>query len=122
MLESLGIPVATWMLPIIGAVVSALLIWGGRKLLKKFNVDNQQLDEMLTKYVKIGVDYAERFAENKLAAQGEKVPSTDKLSLATKTVLAELDKAGITKVGEQLIQARIESWLTDKDAAEGKSG
>lgn len=120
MFESIGIPVLTVLLPVIAALVTALLVWGGRKLLKHFNISNADLDARLQDYVKIGVDYANAWAVQRLKATGTKPASEDKLGLATRTVLGELDKAGITKVGADLIIARIESFLADKKAAEGK--
>lgn len=121
MLESVGLPVAGFLLPVIGMVVTALLIWGGRKLLKKYNMFNADIDAKLQEYVKIGVDYAERWARNRLMQTGNKPASTDKLTIATSAILNELEKSGIKKVGVDLIQARIESFLEDRDAPLGKS-
>lgn len=121
MLESVGLPVAGFLLPVIGMVVTALLIWGGRKLLKKYNMFNADIDAKLQEYVKIGVDYAERWARNKFNQMGTKPPSSDKLGVATQAVLNELEKSGIKQVGVEIIQARIESWLEERDGEPGKT-
>lgn len=121
MLESVGLPVAGFLLPVIGMVVTALLIWGGRKLLKKYNMFNADIDAKLQEYVKIGVDYAERWARNKLNQMGTKPSSSDKLGVATQAVLNELEKSGIKQVGVEIIQARIESWLEERDREPGKT-
>jgi hypothetical protein len=120
MLEVLGIPVLTLLLPVIGAALTALLIWGGRKGLAKLNMNTPDMDARLQEYVKIGVNYADAWARQKLAETGAKPAPTDKLGLATKTVLTELEKSGLAKVGTDLIVARIESYLTEKKAVEGK--
>jgi len=121
MLESVGLPVAGFLLPVIGMVDTALLIWGGRKLLKKYNMFNADIDAKLQEYVKIGVDYAERWARNKLNQMGTKPSSSDKLGVATQAVLNELEKSGIKQVGVEIIQARIESWLEERDREPGKT-
>lgn len=121
MLESVGLPVVAFLLPVLGLVLTGLLIWGGRKLLRRFNLFTPDIDTKLQEYVKIGVDFAERWARNKIQQTGTKPPSNDKLTIATSAILNELEKSGIKQVGVELIQARIESFLEDRDGSPEKS-
>lgn len=99
-----------WLMPILAPILSALLIYAAKRALDHFGIkQSQQTDEMIDKYVTIGVNYAQRFAEKKLG--GKEVNNEDKLELAITTVLGELEQSGIKNVGRDLIVGRIESAL-----------
>lgn len=106
-----GLQLLEFLLPLIAVVLTV----GVAALLKK-GVDSigvnrsAQIDTMIDKYVEIGVNAAKMAAEKKLNTSS-KMSGDDKLGLATKTVLTELEQSGLKSVGEQLIKDRIENFL-----------
>jgi hypothetical protein len=113
---SVALDVLAWLLPILGALLTLLLPQLLKKLIDKMGLErSKEIDALIDKYVKQGVDYAERFARLKL--DGRELKSGDKLSLAVRTVLKELEQSGIRGVTEDLIKARIESYLELKEPA-----
>lgn len=122
MLESLGLPLLKYLLPLLATLLTFLGSYAAKKLLDKLGVNrSEQIDAMIDKYVGIGVKYAQSAADNKLL--GYDMTGKDKLQLAVGTVLRELEQSGITKVGEELIKSRIEAYLHDnKVALKGNTG
>lgn len=118
--SAVGMEVLKFALPIIATIASALVPLLIKKLLDNMGLSrNAQLDATIDKYVDIGVKYAERAANRKLSGD---MTGKDKSALAVRTVLGELEKAGITKIGEELIRARIEAYLESPDTPVGKPG
>ena len=115
-LMSTGLEVFSFIVPLLATVItiaiSALLKKGVDRLGVK---RSQEVDDMIDKYVGIGVSYAKQAAEKKL--EGRELTSGDKLGLATKTVLGELKQSGVKGVAEDLIVARIEAMLNLEGAA-----
>ena len=103
-----------FVLPIAASVLTVVLAALAKKLLDKWGLErSEKVDNMIDRYVGTSVEFAERFATKKL--DGRVVDGKDKLALATRTVLAELKQSGIKDVGEELIKARIEAWLSAKE-------
>lgn len=116
--SGLGLQALEFLLPVLASVLTVVLTLLARKWLAKLGVESDsQTDAMIDKWVKIGVDYAEQVAKNKLKA-GETVKPEDKMATALQAVLLELDRTGLKNVGEKLLVARIESALSDKKVAE----
>jgi hypothetical protein len=121
MWTAIGLEVLKFALPILATVAAALVPLLLKKLLDKMGVShNKELDAMIDKYVDVGVKYAERAATKKLG--GRELKSEDKAALAVSTVLKELEKAGVRKIGEELIRARIEAYLESPDTPVGVPG
>lgn len=113
-----GMEIGKFLLPVLSTVLVIVLSALAKKLVDKLGVNRSvQIDEMIDKYVAIGVKAAERVATNKIGSS-ETLRSGDKMSLATKTVLSELEQSGIKGVAEELIKARIEHYLEVKDPKE----
>ncbi len=109
-----------FILPVVSSVLVVVLTALAKKWLDKLGVERSvKIDDMIDRYVDIGVKYAERVAQKKLDGRAEALTGPEKRSLAVNTVLAELEQSGIKGVTEQLIKARIEKMLQDKE--EGKS-
>jgi len=109
---TLGAGVLAGILPLLATVLTVAVAALAKKGVDKLGIKrSQDIDDMIDKYVGIGVGYAERYAKSKLAADGTKVGGNDKLALAVKSVMGELDQSGIKGVAENLIVARIESAL-----------
>lgn len=114
------LPILDWVLPVAAACLTIVLAALAKKHIGKLGVErSDRIDDMIDRYVGIGVDAAERAANAAVKAQMGKMPGESKKAMAIKTVLAELDQSGIKGVGEELIADRIESWLEVRDA--GKS-
>lgn len=114
--STVGLTVLESLLPVLGTIITVALVGLIKKGIDKLGVNrSEQIDTMIDKYVGIGVDYAERAATKKLG--GRELKSGDKLSLAVKTVMGELDQSGVKGVAEDLIVGRIEALLSSKDAA-----
>lgn len=97
------LPILATILTIVGAAYT-------KKLLDKMGLErSEKIDNLIDKYVALGVTSAERFARKKL--DGRELDGKDKLSMAITTVLGELEQSGIKCVGEDLIRHRIESYL-----------
>lgn len=104
--------IAPYTLPVVLGILTVLLIAGAKKLLDKWGIErSDKIDEMIDKYVNYGIDFAEVAATKYLQAQGEKMNGNDKKAKAIGVVLEELKQSGVTGVAEDLISARIESWL-----------
>lgn len=104
--------IAPYLLPVALGILAILLIAGVKKLLDKWGIErSDKIDDMIDKYVNYGIDFAEVAATKYLADAGEKLPSDDKKNKAIGVVMEELKQAGITDVAEDLVSARIESWL-----------
>lgn len=114
---SIGLEVLKFGLPILSSVLIVVLTALAKKFLDKMGIENnQKLDATIDKYVEIGVRYANQAASKKL--DNRTLDSKDKLALATRTVLLELEQSGIKDVAEALIRARVESLLNVKAEAE----
>jgi hypothetical protein len=101
-----------YLLPVIGSILALLLAAGAKKLLDKWGIErSDKIDAMLDKYIGIGVSSAEVAATKYLAATGSKMPGGNKKTKAIKVIMEELKQSGITNVAEELVSARIESWL-----------
>ena len=118
---SIGLEVLRFGLPILSSVLIVVLTALAKKLVDKMGIENnQKLDATIDKYVEVGVRFANQYATKKL--DGRTIDSKDKLALATKTVLLELEQSGIKDVAEALIRARVESLLNSKEEAAKASG
>ena len=103
-----------YIFPVLASVLTLLLAAGAKKLFEKWGVErSDRIDAMIDKYVGIGVNYAEVAARGYLAAHGEKMTGASKKGKAIGVIMEELKQSGITDVAEELISARIESWLED---------
>ena len=112
--STVGLGLLDILLPTIGAVLTALIIAGAKAGLDKLGVArSKDIDDMIDRYIPIGVNYAQRYAEKKL--DGRDLDPADKLGIAVKTVQAELEQSGIRKVAESLIVSRIEAALQKGD-------
>lgn len=100
------------LLPVIAGVLALLLAAGAKKLMDKWGVERSaQVDAMIDDYVGKGVDYAEVLARKYLKDNGSAMASSSKKAKAVNVVMGELKQSGITNVAEDLVVARIESWL-----------
>lgn len=112
----IGLTILGYLLPVIAAVLTLFLIAGARKLLEKFGVERtEKVDDLIDRYVKMGVNAAEQAATTYLKTKGEKMDGEDKKLKAVNAVMAELEQSGIKGVGEELIVNRIEHWLFEED-------
>jgi hypothetical protein len=103
-------------LPTIATAIGIILIALLRKGLKKLGLEeNRQLDDMIDRYVQIGVNAAEKKATNAIKEKLATMSPEQKLESATAMILAELEAAGIKDVGPALIKTRIESYLNMVD-------
>ena len=101
-----------WALPLLAAALVILCIAGVKKLLDKWGVDrSDKVDDMIDRYVRMGINAAQVLGTKYLEQQGMKMSSGSKTAKAVKTVLTELDQSGIKGVAEELISDRIEHWL-----------
>lgn len=117
----IALEIGAFLLPVIGFLITALGTFAVKKLLDWLGVQrSEKIDNMIDKYVTIGVESAQRFADKKL--DGRTLDGKDKLTMAIGTVLRELDQSGIRDVGEQLIRHRIEGYLGLKSTAGNASG
>lgn len=113
-------PVLDFLLPILATVITLLLAALAKKYIGKLGIErSDKVDAMIDKYVGLGVDAAEKAADNYLAANGTKLSSGTKKANAINTVFLELEQSGIKGVAEELISARIEALLNSKEP--GKS-
>lgn len=111
-----GLQVLYFALPILSAVLIAVLTALAKKWAEKLGVErSEKIDDMIDRYVELAVRATEKVAANKLASN-VKMSSEDKLGLAVKTVLDELEQSGIKGVTEAVITARIEAFLEGKKA------
>lgn len=109
-LGAAGLEILKFVLPIVSSVLLVVVTAFVKRWLDKMGIERSAtIDKMIDDYVSIGVTYAERAA--RLKVDGKQLTSNDKLALATKAVLAELDQSKIKGVTEELIKARIESYL-----------
>lgn len=116
--KSGGLQVLGWMLPVLSSVLVVLLSALAKKLLDKLNLEHEgKIDLMIDKYVAVGVKNAERWANTFIV----KPASSDKLGMAVKTVLDELEASGVKGVAEALIKARIEALLEGEKPSVSKS-
>jgi hypothetical protein len=106
------------LLPLLAAVITAALTLLIKKGIDRIGVaHSKEVDDMIDKYVGIGVDYAKKLATNKLAS-GSKLAGEDKMALAVKTVMGELQQSGVTGVTKELVIARIEALLQNDPKVE----
>ena len=119
MLGGAGWELLKFLLPIVSSVLILVLSALGKKHVEKLGIErSERVDAMIDKYVEIGVNAAQRVATKKV--DGRTLDRKDKMALATKTVLEELEQSCLKGVGETLIKARIESFLevNKKDSSE----
>jgi hypothetical protein len=103
-----------YVLPILASILTLLLAAGAKKLFEKWGVErSDKVDAMIDKYVGIGVNFAEVAGTKYLETQGMKMSGGSKKAKAIKVVMDELKQSGVTDVAEDLVSARIESWLLD---------
>lgn len=115
--SEVAIGLLQFILPVVSSVLVVVLTALAKKWLDKLGVERSvKIDDMIDRYVDIGVKYAERVAVKKLDGH-DSMTGVDKRNLAITTVLAELEQSGIKGVTEQLIKARIEKLLQDKEIA-----
>jgi len=104
--------VLSYLLPVIFSILTILATAATKHLLTKWGVDrSQKIDRMIDDYVEKGVQYAEVSARKYLNEKGSSMPSDDKRLKAVRVVMDELEQSGLTGVAEELITARIESYL-----------
>lgn len=104
--------VLNYLLPVVAGVLAIVLPVLVKKLLDKWGIErSDRIDAMLDKYVGVGVNAAEVTARKYLQARNASMSGEDKKAKAIKVVMDELQQSGITGVAEELISARIESWL-----------
>lgn len=114
--------VGGFLLPVVSTVLVAVLTALAKKWLDKLNVERSaKIDDMIDKYVKIGIDYVDKLVENKVKESQQKIASNDKLNMAVSTVMAELEQSGIKGVAESLVVARIEAALGVRDSTKETS-
>jgi hypothetical protein len=112
--STVGLGLLDFLLPTISAILTALAIVGVKAALDKVGIArSKEIDEMVDKYVKVGVNYAQRYAEKKL--DGRDLTPEDKLGIAVKTVLGELEQSKIKNVAHDLIVGRVEAALQTGD-------
>jgi hypothetical protein len=100
------------LLPVICGILAILIAAGSKKLMDKWGVErSEKIDAMIDNYVGKGVDYAEVIARKYMSENGEAMSGGSKKSKAVNVVMEELKQSGITGVAEDLVVARIESWL-----------
>jgi hypothetical protein len=110
-MSDIWIEILKGLIAIVAPILSILLVALLRKALQKAGIEeNKALDELVEKHVKTAVNYVEKVAVTKLGD----VKGEGKAALAVKTVMDELNKAGITKVGEEYVRHKIESYLFEK--------
>lgn len=104
--------VGQWVLPLLASLLAILGIAGVKKLLDKMGVErSEKVDNLIDRYVRMGISAAEVAGKKYLATQGVKLAGGSKKSRAVSTVLRELEQSGIKGVAEELISDRIEHWL-----------
>lgn len=107
--------ILTHLWPILAGVVTILLAAGSKKLLDKWGLERTaQLDTMIDNYAEKAVAYAEVMGRHYLKASGKPFNGSSKKAQAVSLVMKELEKAGVTNVAEEVVSARIESWLEVK--------
>ena len=110
------LPVLDWVLPVVGAILTIALVALAKKHVGKLGIERSAaVDDMIDRYVAMGVKAAERAGSAAIATQTGKLPGSSKKAVAVKVVLDELDQSGVKGVAEQLIAARIEAFLEDKE-------
>jgi len=103
------------LMPVIAGVLTILIAIGSKKLMDKWGVErSEKIDGMIDTYVKKGVDYAEVIARKYIAENSVPMTGPSKKAKAIKVVMDELKQSGIAGVAEELVVARIESWLEVK--------
>ena len=118
------LPILDWVLPVAGAVLTILIAALAKKHIGKLGVERSAaVDDMIDRYVSMGVDAAEGAAKAAIKAKEGKLPGSSKKANAIKVVLGELEQSGIKGVAEELIAARIEALLEGKPGkSDGPSG
>ncbi len=115
-LSSVGLEVLSFLIPILSVIATIALSSLAKRVVDKLGLKrSKDIDDMLDKYIGIGVNYAEKLAKKKL--DGREISGSDKLGVAVKTVLGELKQSGIKGVAEDLIVARVEALLQIEGAA-----
>lgn len=110
--------VLAFLLPILSTVLSLVIAALLKKWLDKLNIERSaKIDDMIDKYVKIGVDYVDKLVATKAKLNQASPASQDKLNMAVSTVMAELEQSGIKGVAESLVVARIEAALGARDSS-----
>ena len=114
------LPILDWVLPVAAAVITIALVALAKKHVGKLGIERSiAVDDMIDRYVAMGVKAAERAASAAIATQTGKLDGSSKKAVAVKVVLNELEQSGVKGVAEQLIGQRIEAFLEDKEP--GKS-
>lgn len=109
-----------YLLPVLAGILVLLGIAGIKKLLDKWGVQRSEaIDDMIDNYVRKGVNFAEVMARKYLAANNAKMSGESKQAKAVKVVMDELEQSGVKGVAEDLVIARIESWLEDSGKEPG---
>ena len=112
--------VLNYLMPVIASILAILGAAAAKKLLDKWGVErSEKIDKMIDDYVGKGINVAEVTARKYLELNSSKMASGSKKAKAIKVVMDELSQAGITGVAEDLISARVESWLEVKGANPG---
>lgn len=100
------------LLEILTPILVALASWAAWKLAAKFGMEkNAMLDAKLKSLVKMGINYADKWAAN----MAKKPPSSDKKAQAVNFIIDILNKEGIKKFTQSQIEKLIESQLGSDD-------
>jgi hypothetical protein len=99
-------------LPLVLAVLGILGVFLAHKLLGRLGIQRSEaIDKLIDKAVNVGINAAEVAARKHLTAKAEALTSENKMAKAVEVVMGELKQAGLTKVAQDLVVARIESAL-----------
>lgn len=110
------LPILDWVLPVVAGILTLVLIAVSKKYIGKLGIErSDKVDDMIERYVTMGIAAAEKSADVVLKAQQGKLTGGSKKALAVKVVLAELEQSGIKGVAEELISNRIEAALGGAD-------
>jgi len=108
--------VLNWALPILGSVLTVILTILAKRWIEKLGLErSEKIDNMIDVYVEKGVLAAERAAGQYMTLNGHRMSGASKRANAIRVVLGELEQSGLKKVGRELITARIEAYLEDKE-------
>jgi len=104
--------VGSWLLPLLASLLTILAIAGLKRLMDKWGVQrSEKVDDLIDRYVRMGINVAEVAGRKYLENQGARLTSGSKKSIAVGSILRELDQSGLKGITEELIAGRIEHWL-----------
>lgn len=93
-------------------VITVLVAWGVRQLVKKLDVESKvKVDELVDKVVARAVDCVEQLNQVSAKLNQPVGSSQDKLVHAINIVAGELQTLGITQVTGDIIRTKIEAYL-----------